>query len=532
MLATKHLAGRVASPKAAGRGASASQTRLARRGLIVTMGTKTSPLYIGIDCGTQGTKALVYEEGSREVLGRGSVSYNMESSRPGQAEQDPALWIEACKASILEALEEAGDDWGALTGRLKGIAVSGQQHGMVALDAQHTVIRPAKLWCDVESSGEAAELSKLWGVTIVPAITASKLLWMQRHEPQHWQRLAHVLLPHDYINHWLTGRLCMEASDASGTGFMDITARAWDPARMAALGGERMAACLPELIGANEVVGTLRPELAKELRLPEGVRVAPGGGDNAMAALGAGAVEEGTWVLSLGTSGTLFGPSSKPVLDPTGTINPFCDATGNWLPLLCTLNCTGVTEEIRHAFGLSHEEITALAAKEACGCSGVSFLPYLAGERTPNWPQATGTVLGLRPGLFRPGLLFRAAMEGATFGLLGGMRRMQDFGLAATKLRVVGGGSKNMLWRRVVADAFQLPLSFPAEPEAAALGAALQAAAVCSGTPLADYVARNPPPLEPRGLQPAHETAEAYHKAFLRHVHAGGCLFGGGSCDL
>lgn len=490
-----------------------------------------SPLFLGLDVGTQGTKALVYDAGSGEVLGRGSVSYELVSTRPGQAEQAPSLWVEACKESINDALSAAGSDWEETAGRVKAMGVSGQQHGLVALDAGREVIRPAKLWCDTESAAEAEELSRLWGLTIVPAITASKLLWLQRHEPQHWERLAHVLLPHDYINLWLTGRLCMEASDASGTGLYNLAAGCWDASRLAAL-GDRAASCLPELIGPNEVVGSLRPELARELRLPPGVQVAPGGGDNAMAALGVGAVKEGSWVLSLGTSGTLFGPSSKPVLDPTGAINPFASAAGDFLPLLCTLNCTGATEEVRHSFGLSHEEITALAAKEAPGCGGATMLPYMLGERTPNWPHATGAILGLRPGMLRPGLLFRAAMEGATFSLLAGMRRLQDYGLAATELRVVGGGSNNKLWRRVVADAFQLPLRFPAEPEAAALGAALQAAAVHSGTPVADYVAAHPPPLEPEALQPAHEAAEAYRRAFQRHQQWGSCLYGGSSCDL
>ena len=332
-----------------------------------------------------------------------------------------------------------------------------------------------------------------------------------------------MLLPHDYLNHWLTGRYCMERSDASGTGVLNTATQAWDANRMRTI-DVRLPECFPELIGPDEVravekrgkegrggasappgqqqqgqlrarhsgslwrvraelssllrahqaVGTLRPEVARELGLPEGCVVSAGGGDNAMAALGVGAVAPGTLVLSLGTSGTLFGPSAAPVVDPAGVVCLFCDATGGWLPLLCTLNCTGVTEEVRVAFGLSHEGITELAAREQPGCREVSFLPYLSGERTPNWPQSTGAILGLRPGLLRPGLLFRAAMEGAMFSLLAGLHRLRGFGLGAEELRVVGGGSANRLWRRVVADAFQLPLRFPVEKEAAALGAALQ----------------------------------------------------------
>lgn len=505
----------------------------------------SSTLYLGLDVGTQGTKALLWESETGEVLGRGSVGYSLTSTRPGQAEQHPDTWVEACKEAIADALDDAasmgtrGDAVDSRPGRhsvaarVKAVSVSGQQHGLVALDKDHKVIRPAKLWCDVESADEAAELSQLFGFTLVPSFTATKLLWLKRREPENWERLAHVLLPHDYVNFWLTGRLCMEASDASGTGLFDAAARGWDAERIRQL-DERLASCLPPLIGASEAVGTLRPEVAAELGLPPEVVVAPGGGDNAMAALGSGAVREGTWVLSLGTSGTLFGPSSKAVLDPSGTICPFADAAGGWLPLLCTLNCTGVTEEVRLTVGkcLDHDSMTNEASTEPPGCHGVTFLPFINGERTPNWPQATGSVLGLRPGLMRPGLLYRAAMEGATFTLLAGMQRMKDYGIAATELRVVGGGSQNKLWRRIVADAFQLPLRFPAEPEAAALGAALQAAAVHTGTPIADFVEAHPPPMEPGVLQPQHTTAAAYEEAFKRHQRWGACLFGGGSCEV
>ncbi|GAB4823554.1 hypothetical protein N2152v2_010600 [Parachlorella kessleri] len=422
----------------------------------------------------QAIAAFVCVSGGAAAYGGASLLSTLQ--KPGQAEQAPSLWVEAVKDAIHDALEDIDPS------SVRGIGVSGQQHGLVALDSELKVIRPAKLWCDVESAEEAAELSRLFGTTLVPSFTgmctaalaqSTKLLWMKRHEPDNFARLAHVLLPHDYINWWLTGRLAMEASDASGTGLFDSENRSWNEQRMTAI-DSKLPGCFPELLGPQEVVGTLRPEVAKELGLPEDVLVSPGGGDNAMSALGAGAVQDGTWVLSLGTSGTLFGPSSKAVLDPSCVICPFCDATGKWLPLLCTINCTGVTEEVRFAFDMTHQEITSLAAKEPPGCRGAAFLPYLGGERTPNWPHATGAILGLRPGFFSPGLIYRAAMEGASFSLLAGMRRLGAYGLEAKELRVVGGGSNNQLWRRVLADTFQLPLRFPVEAETAALGAALQ----------------------------------------------------------
>lgn len=330
-------------------------------------------LFIGLDCGTQSTKCLVYNESKRAVVGRGQAPHTLIQDRPGQAEQQPSMWIEvsltlslasrggserivqisiiywdfvssalqqqACKTAMQAALASCDKS------KVKAISVSGQQHGLVALDANMQVIRPSKLWCDVESADEAQDLSHRFGFTLVPSFTATKVLWMKNNEPENFDRLAHVLLPHDYINWYFTGRLAMEPSDASGTGVYDTASKTWDRQGMESI-DTKLPSCFPELIGANDALGTLLPDIAQQLGLPDGVIVGPGGGDNAMSALGCGAVRDGTWVLSLGTSGTLFGPASTPILDPTGTICPFCDATGKWLPLLCTLNCTAVVEEV------------------------------------------------------------------------------------------------------------------------------------------------------------------------------------------
>lgn len=357
----------------------------------------------------------------------------------------------------------------------------------------------------------------------------TKLLWLKRNEPENYSRIAHVLLPHDYINYWLTGTFTMEASDASGTGVFDPVTRKWDTNRIEAVDEELLNWLPAKVLGPDEPAGTLRAEVALELGLPqEGVLVAPGGGDNAMSALGVGAVEEGVWVLSLGTSGTLFGAAPEPILDKTGTICAFCDAAGQALPLLCTVNCTGATEEVRRLCGLDHDQLAMLAAEEAPGCEGVTFLPYLQGERTPNWPHATGTVLGLRPGLMRLGLLYRAAMEGATFSLLQGLQEMKERGgVQTTELRLVGGGSKSQIWRQIIADAFQLPLRFPIETETAALGAALQAAALVTCTAVGKFVANEgQPQLEQKALQPNLDKANIYNEAFQRFVRLGTSLFG------
>jgi len=318
----------------------------------------------------------------------------------------------------------------------------------------------------------------------------------------------------------------MEASDASGTGILDDTRREWDHDKIAAV-DPCISTWLPEkILRPMEPAGILRPEVATELGVPQGTLVGPGGGDNSMSALGCGAVEEGTWVLSLGTSGTLFGPTRLPIPDTSGAICAFCDATGQYLPLLCTINCTGATEEVKRLCGgTDHGALSKLAALEPPGCHGVTTLPYFQGERLPNWPHASGSIIGLRPGLLRPGILYRSAMEGATFSLLRGLRLMKEYGIEVKELRVVGGGSKSALWRRMISDSFQMPLRFPVEPDAAALGAALQAGAVSSGMLLREFIAAHAPEMEEICLQPDISTAELYEDAFQRFLQIGEALF-------
>ncbi len=477
-------------------------------------------LHLGVDVGTQGTKALVYDSETGAVVGRGGVSYGLiEGLAAGACEQDPATWVEAVRAAVHEAL--AGQDAGAV----KGIGVSGQQHGFVALDAGHEVIRPAKLWCDTETAPEAEELSRETGVQTPAGFTASKILWLKRHEPESFSRLAHVLLPHDYINFVLTGELAMECGDASGTGFFDPVERAFSEPRMNAI-DEGLAGCLPALIGPDEAVGGLREEWATEWGLPQGVPVSPGSGDNMMSAIGSGAVRPGVLVMSLGTSGTLFAQAEHAVVDPAGEIAPFCDATGHWMPLLCTLNCTTATEEVRAGTGLEHAALTSLAEEVAPGCDGVSFLPFLAGERTPDWPHASGALLGLREGSLRPGLLYRAAMEGATFALAAGVERLRKLGVVADELMLVGGGSKNLLWRQVVADVTGLRVRLPAEPESAALGGALQSLALAQDAPLIEALREVRVPLESLAIEPSEEARGPYEEALTRHLERAAGLFG------
>jgi xylulokinase len=478
--------------------------------------------YLGIDVGTQGVKALVYDADAGRVVGRGAVPLELlEIGREGAAEQHPEDWLRATDTAVREAL--GGED--VRREALAGIGVSGQQHGFVALDGKEQVLRPAKLWCDTETAPEAAELSRTLGRPLPAGWTASKILWLKRHEPDSFARLRHVLLPHDYVNLWLTGRRAMEAGDASGTGLMAAPTRSWDGTALRAIDAG-LAAMLPELVRHDSWLGALKAERATAWGLPDGIPVAPGSGDNMMSALGAGAVREGVVVCSLGTSGTLFGRSDTPLEDHEGLVAPFCDALGGWLPLLCTMNCTTVVEEVRAGFGLDHDAAAALAAEVPPGCDGLLFLPYLNGERAPDWPHARGVLHGLGTGDLRAERLYRAAMEGATLALLAGWRRMQALGLRAEELRVVGGGSKSALWRRILADAFGLPLRFPAEPESAALGGALQAWALDAGDgDPATFLAAHPVPLGDSVVEPDSSVAPVYKEAAERFDALGRSLY-------
>jgi xylulokinase len=442
------------------------------------------------------------------VLARACQPYGLIEGLPaGAAEQHPDTWWAALREVVRQVLVLADADPRAIA----GVGVSGQQHGFVALDEMGWVIRPAKLWCDTSTAAEAAELSRQLGRSLPAGFTASKILWLKRREPQHFARLCWVLLPHDYVNFRLTEQKTMEAGDASGTGFFDPVARVWDERALAAI-DTRLAAMLPPLVPAGEPAGVVTESAARELGLAPGTLVSAGGGDNMMSAIGSGATRPGVVTLSLGTSGTVFAYSARPLVDPDGLIAPFCDSTGAWLPLLCVMNVTGVADEVRRASGLELDELTRQAEQVETGAGGALFVPYLMGERVPDLPHASGALLGLRPGSLAPGVLFRAALEGTSLNLAWGVERMRALGLSIDAVRAVGGGAQNPLWRQILADALGAPVQALAEPESAALGAALQALwtlrrsrgeSLSADEVAAPFVFAHGPALEPDGSRHA-----------------------------
>jgi xylulokinase len=438
-------------------------------------------LLIGIDSGTQSTKALVVDVNTGKVLGSGAQAYELIPNLPaGAKEQHPHTWREATASAIRQALRQAK----AVAAEVVAMGVSGQQHGFVPLDKNGEVIRPAKLWCDTTTAEECEEIMaahgglkgtiKKQGIGVVPGFTAPKIFWLKNHEPKNFAKLATVLLPHDYLNFWLTGQCTMEYGDASGTALLDIRRRKWCETTLTAIDDD-LAGKLPQLIASDKPAGGLQAATARELGLNPGVVVSAGGGDNMMGALGTGNTRQGIVTASFGTSGTIYACSEKPVVDPTGEIAAFCDSTNRWLPLLCTMNVTVATEMMRQDFGYTHEQFENKAAKVPAGAGGLVLLPYLEGERTPNVPDGTGVMLGINTKTFSASHYCRAAMEGVTLGMNYGLRRLAKLGVKAKQIRATGGGAKSKLWRQIMADVFNAEVVTLKVGEGAAYGAALQA---------------------------------------------------------
>jgi xylulokinase len=448
---------------------------------------------LGIDSGTQSTKCIALDLGNGKTVASSAQAYGMiPGLPPGHLEQDPEEWLKAVDHTVRSCIVQLGKR----KDEVKAIGVSGQQHGFVPLDKKNKVIRPAKLWCDTSTTEQCAQfeaefggaegLIKLAGNAMPPGYTAPKILWLKQHEPKNFKALKTVLLPHDYVNFYLTGERVMEFGDASGTGLLDVRTRNWckplldfvDPS---------LEECLPLPGSSRRAIGLLTDSLREAWGLAKSPVVSSGGGDNMMGAIGTGNVEPGVVTVSLGTSGTVYAYSSEPVVDPDGEVAAFCDSTDRWLPLVCTMNVTVATEQARKLFGWSHDEMDEQIAAAPAGAGGAFFLPYLNGERTPNLPLGKGVLYGLTPETMQPGHLARAVMEGATLGLAYGLNRFRQLGIEPAEIRLTGGGSQSAAWRQICADVFGVPTVCLQSAEGAALGAALQAAyafAAAEGKPV------------------------------------------------
>jgi xylulokinase len=435
------------------------------------------PLVAGVDSSTSATKVEVRDLDDGTVVGRGAAPHP--ATQPPRSEQEPDAWWQAFEAAWTQAGAPA----------TSAISVAGQQHGLVTLDERRQVIRPAKLWNDTESAADAGWLigqlpggAAAWadacGSVPVASFTITKLSWLHRCEPDSWRRMAYVVLPHDWLTFRLTGRLVTDRGDASGTGYWSAATGAYRHDLLAIVDAERdWTSAVPEVLAPTEAAGSW-----------QGAVVGPGTGDNMAGALGVG-LRPGDVVISIGTSGTVYAVSDVPTADPTGIVAGFADATGRHLPLVCTLNATKVTTAVGRLLGVDHEAFDELALAAEPGAGGLTLLPYLDGERTPNRPDATGVLSGIRSDVGRAELA-RAAVEGVVCGLLDGLDALGRLAPTTGRLLLLGGGSRSRAFRRVLADLSGRPVLVPTDAEQVAAGACVQAAAVATGDDPADIADR------------------------------------------
>lgn len=426
------------------------------------------PQVAGVDSSTQSTKVEVRDLVSGAVVARASMPHVQ--TTPPRSEQDPESWMTAFDGAWRAIGEPA----------VAAISVAGQQHGMVALDAAGEVVRPAKLWNDTESApdagwllkqlpGGAASWADACGSVPVAAFTIAKLSWLHRSEPDHWASMAHVLLPHDWMTYQLTGAMVTDRGDASGTGYWSPTTEqyCWD--LLSIIDSERdWSGAVPHVLKQLEPAGHWRNAV-----------VGPGTGDNMAAALGL-ALQPGDAVMSVGTSGTVSAVSDQPTNDASGAVAGFADASGRFLPLVCTLNATKVTDTVSRLLGVDLAALDALASGCPLGADGLTLLPYLDGERTPNRPLASGVLSGLRSDVTRE-QLSRAAFEGVACGLLDALDALRACVSGIRRVVLVGGGARSLVYRQTMADLCDLPVFVADSDEAVAAGACVQAAAVLEG---------------------------------------------------
>lgn len=433
---------------------------------------------IGIDIGTSGTKSVLFDTEGK-VIASATQEYPLYQPQNGYAEQDPRDWWNAVCKTLQEIVPQAKD------GKIAGIGLSGQMHGLVMLDENNDVIRNSIIWCDGRSGEECREIEEIIGrdrlieITANPAtagFTASKIMWMKKHEPENYMRCKHILLPKDYIRFRLTGEYATEVSDASGMQLLDIKNRSWSREVCEKLNIDM--SLLPKMYESAEVTGTVTREAAEVTSLKEGILVVGGAGDNAAAAIGTGVCKEGKAFTTIGTSGVVFAHTDTPVIDKQGRVHTFCCAvSGKW-------HVMGVTQ----AAGLSlnwfrgnlakecsYKELDLLCEKVPVGAKKLLYLPYLMGERTPYLDSnCRGAFVGLSA-IHSTGEMARAVMEGVTYSLCNCVDILREMGVETSDMAICGGGGKSLLWRNMISDAYSIPVKTLESEEGPALGVAVLA---------------------------------------------------------
>ena len=436
-------------------------------------------LYTGIDLGTSAVKLLLMEEDGR-IRKIVSKEYPIDFPHPGWSEQNPEDWFTQTMAGLKELL--IGSD----PSELAGISFGGQMHGLVILDESDRVIRPAILWNDGRTEEECAylngeigreKLSEHTANIAFAGFTAPKLLWLAKHEPENFVRIAKIMLPKDYLAYRLTGVHCTDVSDASGTLLFDVKNRRWSQ-EMLAICGVREAQ-MPRIFESYEAVGTLLPEIAAELGVPEKVIVAAGAGDNAAAAVGTGTVGNGQCNLSLGTSGTLFISSETFGVDPNNALHSFAHADGHYHLMGCMLSAASCNSWWMDRIIGTTDYTAEQAGITKLGENTVYFLPYLMGERSPhNDPNARGVFLGMSMDTSREDMT-QAVLEGVAYGLRDSLEVARSLGLAIGRTKICGGGARSPLWRRIVANVMNVKVDMLESEQGPSMGGAMLAAVAC-----------------------------------------------------
>ena len=437
--------------------------------------------YIGIDLGTSSVKLLLMDE-LGVIHQQVTREYPLEFPHPGWSQQAPEDW----KDAVLSGLQELTANCDKR--QIAGIGTGGQMHGLVVLDKDDNVIRPAILWNDGRTAAQVDYLNDVigkqklsaWTANIAFAgFTAPKILWMRENEPENFARIAKIMLPKDYVNYILTGVHCCDYSDASGMLLLDVAHKRWSKEMLDLCGITE--AQMPALFESYETVGTLRPEIAQLLGFPENVKVCAGAGDNAAAAVGTGVVGDGGCNISLGTSGTVFISSKQFGVDPNNALHAFAHADGGYHLMGCMLSAAScnkwLMDDILRTKDYAGEQ--APITDEKLGTNHVYFLPYLMGERSPiNDTNARGTFIGMSMDTSRADMT-QAVLEGVAFAIRDSVEVAKSLGIPLTSSMLCGGGAKSPLWRRILANVLNMPLTIPASEQGPGMGGAMLAMVAC-----------------------------------------------------
>lgn len=437
--------------------------------------------YIGIDLGTSAMKLLLVDE-KGAILNRATKEYPLIFPNPGWSEQEPSEWWGALLAGVTDLVN------GLDASQVAGIGIGGQMHGLVVLDENDAVIRPAILWNDGRTAEETEylnstigkeKLSELTANIAFAGFTAPKILWMRKHESENFRRISKIMLPKDYLNYRLTGEHCCDYSDASGMLLLDVAHKCWSNQMLDICGITKRQ--MPRLLESYEVIGTLRTEIAETLGLPSKVKVVAGAGDNAAAAVGTGTVGGGACNISLGTSGTIFISSDKFGVDPNNALHAFAHADGNYHLMGCMLSAASCNkwfcDEILKNTDYSAEQLSI--TEDKLGSNRVFFLPYLMGERSPiNDTDARGTFIGMSMDTSRSDLV-QAVLEGVAFAIRDSFEVAESLGIQIKRSKLCGGGAKSPLWQKIIANVLNIKLDIPQTEEGPGYGGAMLAMVGC-----------------------------------------------------